>query len=123
MLPLVADANLVSACGLYCGACKAYRAQKCPGCRGNYKAVYCRVRRCVRRRGIRSCADCDDHPDPRTCRKVHGLLFRTVDLLTDTGRMDCLDRVKELGHEGYAEEMCAGGRQCLPRTSGRGPRR
>ena len=110
----IADANLVSSCGLYCGCCKKYLSGACPGCRANAKALYCRTRRCVLRRGIRSCADCDDHPDPATCHKVHGLLFRTIDLLTDTGRLENLDRIEELGHEGYAEAMCREGRQTLP---------
>jgi hypothetical protein len=27
--------DLVAYCGLYCGACKAYRSGRCPGCRQN----------------------------------------------------------------------------------------
>lgn len=115
MKDIVVDANWVSACGMYCGACPKWRRGECPGCRGNKSAIYCRVRRCVRRRGIRSCADCDTYTDLRRCTKVNGLLFRTVNRLVDVGRIECLERIRALGHAEYAATMAREGRQNLPR--------
>jgi phage FluMu protein Com len=38
MKQIVSSPELIALCGLYCGACKAYLSDKCPGCRENNKA-------------------------------------------------------------------------------------
>jgi hypothetical protein len=37
MKDIVSNQELVAYCGLYCGACRAYRMDKCPGCHDNEK--------------------------------------------------------------------------------------
>ena len=51
-------AELVARCGLYCGACGSYLKGRCPGCRENVKATWCKVRACCGEHSYASCADC-----------------------------------------------------------------
>jgi hypothetical protein len=65
MREIIADKKLIAFCGLYCGACARYLAEKCPGCRENEKASWCGVRSCCLERGYAGCADCVEFPDIR----------------------------------------------------------
>mgnify|MGYP001174253203 CR=1 FL=1 len=38
--------ELVAYCGLYCGQCTKYLKGKCPGCKENEKASWCKTRSC-----------------------------------------------------------------------------
>ena len=46
MKNIESDKELIAACGLYCGACRKYLAERCPGCRLNEKAAWCKIRSC-----------------------------------------------------------------------------
>ena len=52
MKEIISDPKLVAFCGLYCGACKAYLKERCPGCHDNEKATWCKVRTCCLENGI-----------------------------------------------------------------------
>lgn len=80
------DLRLLSRCGIYCGACYVYRAQRdggallgemskrlgvppekirCSGCSGPYEEQWpncqrCSFKACQRRRGVGNCAQCSD---------------------------------------------------------------
>lgn len=80
------DTRLLSRCGIYCGACYVYRAQrdggafleevskrfgvpsekiKCNGCSGPYEEQWpncqkCAFKVCQRRRGVDNCTQCTD---------------------------------------------------------------
>ena len=83
--------NLLAPCGLYCGVCAIYYADKhndekmkeklakvyfntpdqikCDGCLSDNLYPYCKscsIRRCVTKRELAGCHECDDFP----CRKV-----------------------------------------------------
>jgi len=51
------DNELIAYCGLYCGSCSKFMNDKCPGCRKNKKAAWCKIRTC--------CSDNNDH----TCQR------------------------------------------------------
>ena len=74
MREIVADSNLVAFCGLYCGACRSYLKEKCPGCHGNEKAKWCKLRSCCVGEGYKTCADCDEFTDPSDCRKFNNII-------------------------------------------------
>jgi hypothetical protein len=95
MKDIVADPNLVAYCGLYCGACKKYLADKCPGCRENEKATWCGVRACGIENNFTTCADCTLLS---FMAKVFGFIFRS-------DRAACIRRIREIGTEQYAAEM------------------
>ena len=117
MRDLVSDKALVAACGLYCGACRAYRKERCPGCRDNGKASWCKVRACCRERGYATCAECETFPDPRSCATFHAPLARVIGFLLRSDRSACVRRIREVGPEAFAREMAAAGRPSLRRGS------
>jgi hypothetical protein len=109
------DVTLVARCGLYCGSCGSYRKGRCPGCAGNDSASWCAVRRCVRERGHATCADCAEHPDPRTCALFHNWISRLIGFVLRSDRPACILRIRSVGLEAYAAEMARSGRQSVRR--------
>jgi len=118
MRDIVVDANLIACCGLYCGACGAWRKEKCPGCRDNEKASWCKVRSCCLEAEIGSCAGCKTHSEATDCARFHGFLSRVIGFLLNSNRPACIARIREVGPEAYAAEMAERGRQTLPRRGG-----
>ena len=92
----MADRNLVGRCGLYCGACSIYRAQrddgeylkrvaaffkcppekvKCEGCMALADDSWrhdCRIVQCLRQKGIDFCYQCPEYID-RSCSRFEEL--------------------------------------------------
>lgn len=122
METITVDADLVAMCGLYCGACPSYRKGKCPGCRKNTKATWCRTRTCAMEKHCGSCADCGIYPDPgRDCRKMNNIISKVFSLLFNSNRAACLRRIRSVGRENFAREMAALGRPSLPRREKQAP--
>jgi hypothetical protein len=115
MMPTPTDVALVARCGLYCGSCQKYLAGKCPGCAGNQKAGWCKIRSCCHERGHDSCADCREHPDVTACATFHNPMSRFFGLLFRSNRPGSIQLIREEGYEAYAERMAAGGRMSVPR--------
>lgn len=74
MLDIQAKPEPVASCGLYCGPCRAHLKGKCPGCRDNAKASWCKVRTCCHGKGIATCAACGEFADPRQCGKFNNIV-------------------------------------------------
>lgn len=111
---IVADMNLVAFCGLYCGACHSYLAGKCPGCKENQKAGWCKIRSCCLEGNLRSCADCKTI-ELEDCKKYNSFISKVIGVILNSNRSACIERVKVAGYDGFAREMAAGRRQTLPR--------
>ena len=105
MKEIVADANLVACCGLYCGACRAYLSERCPGCRENHKATWCKVRSCCMGNGFATCADCAEFPNPSDCRKYNNFVARLFGLIFRSDRAACIRQVRTIGLQGHADDM------------------
>ncbi len=105
MRELVASPELVAACGLYCGACRRYLEERCPGCRENERATWCRVRSCCRERGATTCAECAEFPDPRRCARFNNFVSRVFALIFRSDRAACVDQIRRLGVSGHAQAM------------------
>ena len=43
MKTIAPDNKNIAACGLYCGACRKFLAEKCSGCKPNKKATWCKM--------------------------------------------------------------------------------
>lgn len=100
---IAVDQKLIAYCGLYCGSCRKYIAGKCPGCRKNEKAKWCKVRTCCMDNGYHSCAECN--MNPHDCKKFNNFFSKFFSIVFKSDREACLRRIKELGKEGYAQEM------------------
>ena len=105
MPEITMNADLVAYCGLYCGACKSYLNEKCPGCHENTKATWCSVRSCNMEKSIHSCAECTEFPDPRDCKKFNNVFSKLFGLILHSDRAACIAQIKELGLEGHATIM------------------
>jgi len=113
--PIVADTALVAYCGLYCGACGAYRRSRCAGCHENHKATWCGVRTCCRESGYMSCAECGEFPDPNDCRRFNNFVARLFAWLFRSDRRACIVQIRDKGLEGHAQAMAALGTQTIRR--------
>jgi hypothetical protein len=115
MREIVAEPKLIAKCGLYCGACKAYLKERCPGCVENARAKWCSVRTCCLERGYGSCADCAEFPDPRQCAKFNSFMAKVFGAIFNSDRAACIVAIKTMGREGYAADMAGKKRQKIPR--------
>ena len=101
---IIADRNLIAFCGLYCGACRSYANGKCPGCRDNVKASWCKVRQCCMEHKFQSCADCTSI-ELMDCRKYNNFISKVFGIVFNSDRSACIARIRELGYDDFAVEM------------------
>lgn len=103
MKTVVSDAELVAYCGLYCGACKAYLLERCPGCHKNEKASWCKIRTCCMGRSYSSCAECKDFKEPKECGKFNNFISKVFGFLFRSDRAACIRQIKKNGLKGHAD--------------------
>ncbi len=115
MKTITVDPKLVAYCGLYCGACRSYLNDRCPGCHDNAKAAWCKVRTCCTAAGYASCGDCREVADAMDCRKFNNLISKVFGLVFRSDRGACVRQIKALGVAGHAEKMAAAGQQTIRR--------
>ena len=107
MREIIKDSKSIAYCGLYCGACKSYLNEKCPGCQKNEKAAWCSVRKCCIENGKLSCADCQVHASASECKKFNNIFSKLFGFIFGSDRQASINFIKEKGYEAYAEEMAA----------------
>lgn len=95
--------NLVAFCGLYCGACRKHLKGDCPGCMKNEKAGWCKIRTCCMEKKYHSCADCA--MDVGQCKKFSNFISKVFTIVFRSDRKACIERIRKIGLENYAEEM------------------
>jgi hypothetical protein len=119
MSEIVVDESLVACCGLYCAACKSHVKGRCPGCRGNVKATWCKVRTCCIDKGIATCAECVEFPDAKSCAKFNNFISRVFGFVFNSDRSLCIARIREIGVPAFAAEMAAKKTPRIPRRGRR----
>ena len=112
---MTANTKLVARCGLYCGSCRAYRKRKCPGCAGNEKASWCKVRKCCIEHCYDTCADCVEFDNPAKCSMLISPVSKVIGFVLRTDRAASLAVIKAQGREAYAEAMASSGRMSVRR--------
>ncbi len=110
---LEARPELVAACGLYCGACKSFLKGKCPGCRENKKASWCKVRSCNLEHNTSSCAQCSEFVDPMACKKFNNVISKAFGFVFNSDRGACIRQIRDQGIEGHAQTMTSAGRMTI----------
>lgn len=103
----------IAACGLYCGACRKYLKNTCPGCREYEKATWCAVRTCCIEHGWESCAECT-LTELGECRKFNNFIAKIFAVVFRSDRRGCIERIREVGSEAFAAEMRLAGRMNRP---------
>jgi len=112
---IISDPNLVAYCGLYCGACREYLRDRCPGCHDNQTAPWCKIRSCCRENQFATCADCREFPNPNDCRKFNNWVAKVFGFIFRSDRPACIRQIRELGVAGHAEEMTRQKRHSIKR--------
>ena len=103
MKRIEANIGLIAACGLYCGACRKYLSDKCPGCHDNDKATWCKIRSCVSSHGFHTCAECSK--DVNECKIYSNLIGKIFAFLFKSDRPACIRYIREHGEQAFAEEL------------------
>ena len=103
MKTIIPDTQNIAACGLYCGACRKYLAGKCPGCRLNEKASWCKTRSCCMENKFNTCAECPR--DVNDCKLYSNRIAKVFAFLFNSDRAACIRYIKEKGEKAFAEEM------------------
>jgi hypothetical protein len=116
MKPIVADVSLTAYCGLYCGACGAYRRERCPGCHECNTRGWCKVRACCLENGYATCADCRIVADPRDCKKFNNFIAKLFGLIFSSDRRACILQIRDVGPQEHAERMAALQRPSIKRN-------
>lgn len=111
---IVIDTELIAACGLYCAACGSYTKGKCPGCKDNVKASWCKIRQCIRENNFQSCADCNII-GLADCRKYNNFMSKAIGYILNSDRGACIERIREIGYDDFAIEMSASRTQTIKR--------
>jgi hypothetical protein len=114
MKEVTVDKNLIAYCGLYCGACRSYLTGKCPGCKDNVKASWCKIRQCCTENDLSSCADCKSIP-VMECKKYNNFISKIFGVVFNSDRSACISRIREIGYDGFAIEMADNKRPSMKR--------
>ncbi len=106
-MAILEEKDLAGCCGLYCGLCPRFQSKahsRCLGCQLGEQHSYCSVYRCcVVKRGLFTCADCDEYPCERLLR-VLGVEEGLDSFLSHKPALPNLDRIREVGLETYLGE-------------------
>ncbi|MBU3835805.1 MAG: DUF3795 domain-containing protein [Candidatus Phocaeicola merdigallinarum] len=100
---IVPDTQNIAACGLYCGACRKFLIGKCPGCKRNEKATWCKIRSCCQENKFNTCAECPH--DVKECKVFSNWIGKVFAFLFNSDRAACIRYIKEHGEQAFAEEM------------------
>lgn len=104
----------VAYCGLYCGSCRKFKKGKCPGCYDNEKAAWCAIRKCCRDNNYKTCADCKI-VSLKECMKFNNIFSKVIGFVTWTDRSKCIDQIKIVGIDTFAQTMNEKNRMSIKR--------
>jgi hypothetical protein len=115
MKEITSNPKLVAYCGLYCGACRRYLKGGCPGCHENEKASWCKIRSCCKDDNYLTCAECKEFPEPNDCDKFNNFMARIFGFIFRSDRVACINKIREVGVQGYADFMTENRMQSIKR--------
>jgi len=106
-MTILEEKYLAGCCGLYCGLCPRFQSKapsRCLSCHLGEQHSYCSVYRCcVTKRGLFTCADCEEYPCERLLR-VLGVEESLDSFISHKPALPNLDRIREVGLETYLGE-------------------
>ncbi len=108
--------ELISACGLYCGSCKAYQKEKCSGCAEKENATWCKIRICCKESGIKNCSECEKYENVMECSYFNTLFANLFAFVFRSDRTANIELLKK-GTEIYIDFMSDNGLVSLKKGS------
>ena len=105
MKEIISDPQSVAYCGLYCGACKKYLQEKCPGCHENEKAAWCKIRICCIENQYISCADCKQFEELNDCKRFNNFMSKIFAFIFRSNRAACIQQIRDIGIQEHANYM------------------
>jgi hypothetical protein len=105
------DQAYLAPCGLYCGICDDLAAGDCAGCGSDctcgqcaacWHHAHCKIVACVRGKGYRTCAECDDLPCTRLIEFAYDPIWRS-----HLPVIENLRRIRKIGAEAWLAEQAA----------------
>jgi hypothetical protein len=113
--------NLISYCGVNCGACPSYLKGKCKGCRGNTPDFSvglpsCKMKSCCVENGYTTCANCTKHESVDDCKIFNPLFFRFGEFIAGISRKKGLEMIKKEGIGFFAEFMAENKLRAMKRS-------
>jgi len=106
----------IAFCGLYCGACRSFLKDKCPGCKNNVKATWCAVRKCNLEHNYNSCADCKEFSNAKDCMKFNNPVSKIFGFIFGSDRNAGIRMIKEKGYDSFANYMAENKLQSIRRA-------
>jgi hypothetical protein len=98
------EKHLAGCCGLYCGLCPRFQSKapsRCPSCHLGEHHNYCSVYRCcVIKRGLHTCAECEDFPCERLLR-VLGVEEGVDSFISYKPTLPNLELIREAGLQNF----------------------
>jgi len=113
MKEIIADTKLIAYCGLYCGSCRSYLKESCPGCAENKKATWCKVRTCCMEHSYSSCADCKEFSNVMDCKKYNNFMSKMMGFVFNSDRNACINMIKSDGNDNFASYMAMNKQQTI----------
>lgn len=105
MKEIVADKELIAFCGINCAACGKYRKGKCPGCKENEKAKWCKIRTCCFDNKYQTCADCQMFENVNQCKKFNNFVSKLFEFFFRSDRKAGIRMIREKGLDDYTKYM------------------
>jgi len=104
-MSIMEEFNLAGCCGLYCGLCPRFQStapSRCSGCKIICLTISCKIYNCcVKKRGLATCAECDDFPCEKNNPEAHQYEY----FVTHKPCISNLHRIKEVGLETWLAEQ------------------
>lgn len=109
-----ANVEQIAFCGLYCGSCRKFLTDKCPGCEKNEKAAWCKIRKCCIEKNLKSCAECTEKT-LKECKYFTNIIASIFSFVFRSDRYKCIDYIKEHGYESFSEYMAEEKKMAMPK--------
>lgn len=94
----------IAYCGLYCGSCRSFLKNKCPGCLKNEKATWCTIRKCCISNKIRTCAECKEN-NIENCKDYNNIFSKVIQFISRTDRKKCIEMINKKDAKHFADHM------------------
>lgn len=102
MKTIAPDNKNIAACGLYCGACRKFLAEKCSGCKPNKKQLGVKSAHVAKKTSLILVLNAPMMSGNASCFPIDK---QSICILFNSDRSACISYIKEQGEQAFAEEM------------------